>query len=243
MSLASLQRGDLVTYRGKCYYIQPNGTSCYLYGAFDDLGFSSRALFQPALRSVRRATREELASTPQPPLVEPIRPPPFIPPPTMSLSPKEAKLLADHTLLKETKRRLKREEVNRRNEKDARDADASLPGLVIITIALTSINLLVSTLAAYNMVPAGLDLFWFLHIPWSVYAGMSVSFRIRLASYKTNKHWLWLAVGARLVTQVVAKLLLNVGSPPHPEPLQVIVSFEILLWMMMSMLACRCCGT
>jgi hypothetical protein len=59
MSEAGPRRGELVVYNGVLYFFQPNGTSCYLYVASDEVGKRELALYSPNMKSVRKATEAE----------------------------------------------------------------------------------------------------------------------------------------------------------------------------------------
>lgn len=54
MSTSSLVRGDQVYYKGKIYWFQPNGSSCYLYENEVDIGYPSRKVFAPRKTSVTK---------------------------------------------------------------------------------------------------------------------------------------------------------------------------------------------
>ena len=49
------ERGDVVLYRGKAYYFQGNGMSCYLYDRKDQFGMIQKARHCPSRRSVTKA--------------------------------------------------------------------------------------------------------------------------------------------------------------------------------------------
>jgi hypothetical protein len=59
MSEAGPRRGELVVYNGVLYFFQPNGTSCYLYVASEEVGKRELALHSPNMKSVRKATEAE----------------------------------------------------------------------------------------------------------------------------------------------------------------------------------------
>lgn len=62
---APLRTGDVVMYwpEGKrsasCFYVQPNGNTCYLWDKPAHIGILDKIIYEPRRSSVRRATREE----------------------------------------------------------------------------------------------------------------------------------------------------------------------------------------
>ncbi len=54
------QRGDLVCYRSKVYYYQPNGQSGYLYDHKKDLGNPNRATFNIGFKQLCNPTQKDI---------------------------------------------------------------------------------------------------------------------------------------------------------------------------------------
>lgn len=53
------KRGDVVKYRDRFYFFQPNGTSSFLYRYQEEIGAKGRAVLRPARWTVRVASNEE----------------------------------------------------------------------------------------------------------------------------------------------------------------------------------------
>lgn len=49
---SKFKRGDIVSYKGELYFFQPNGTQCYLYEYYDEVGFWIMAKHKPSRKSV-----------------------------------------------------------------------------------------------------------------------------------------------------------------------------------------------
>jgi hypothetical protein len=58
--MATIKRGDRVRYGSRIYYFQPNGTSCYLYLAKEDVGTLKAAVFAPRREKVTPLTLDEI---------------------------------------------------------------------------------------------------------------------------------------------------------------------------------------
>ena len=53
------KRGDVVKYKDRFYFFQPNGTSSFLYRYQEEIGAKGRAVLRPARWNVRVASEEE----------------------------------------------------------------------------------------------------------------------------------------------------------------------------------------
>ena len=57
-----MSEGDIVKYRGKLYFFEPFGNSCFLYDKEDEIGRPYLKQFEVGLTQVYRPTQEELAA-------------------------------------------------------------------------------------------------------------------------------------------------------------------------------------
>ena len=54
------KRGDLVCYRSKVYYYQPNGQSGYLYDHKKDIGNTNRVAFNVGCKQLSKPTQKDI---------------------------------------------------------------------------------------------------------------------------------------------------------------------------------------
>jgi len=61
MAYFNPDRYDVVMFDNHYFFFQPNGSSCYLYQYREDVRIASRAIYQPARRSIRPPLNKEEA--------------------------------------------------------------------------------------------------------------------------------------------------------------------------------------